>query len=52
MSEIPKDKPLLVHCKSGARAAAASALLEKEGFVVQYINDAVDPWLSGKEIKN
>jgi hydroxyacylglutathione hydrolase len=48
LEEIPTDKPVLVHCKSGARAAAASALLEKEGFVVQYINDAVDPWLSGK----
>jgi hydroxyacylglutathione hydrolase len=52
LEEIPTDKPVLVHCKSGARAAAASALLEKEGFVVQYINDAVDPWLSGREIKN
>lgn len=48
LEEIPTDKPVMVHCKSGARAAAASALLEKEGFVVQYINDAVDPWLSGK----
>lgn len=52
LEEIPTDKPVMVHCKSGARAAAASALLEKEGFVVQYINDAVDPWLSGKGIKN
>lgn len=52
LEEIPTDKPVLVHCKSGARAAAASALLEKEGFVVQYINDAVDPWLEGKGIKN
>jgi len=43
--EIPDDKTVLVHCKSGARAAAASAMLEKEGFVVQYINDAVEPWL-------
>ncbi len=52
LEEIPTDKPVLVHCKSGARAAAASALLEKEGLVVQYINDAVDPWLNGKGIKN
>lgn len=52
MDEIPTGKPLLVHCKSGARAAAASAMLEKEGMVVQYINDAVEPWLAGKGIKN
>lgn len=49
--EISNDKPVLVHCKSGARAAAASAMLEKEGLVVQYINDAVDPWLANG-IKN
>jgi hydroxyacylglutathione hydrolase len=48
VEEISTEKPVLVHCKSGARAAAASALLEKEGLVVQYINDAVDPWLDGK----
>lgn len=52
IEEISTDKPVLVHCKSGARAAAASAMLEKEGFVVQYINDAVDPWLAGKSVKN
>ncbi len=51
LEEIPTDKPVLVHCKSGARAAPASSLLEKEGFVVQYINDAVDPWLA-ERIKN
>lgn len=51
LEEIPTEKPVLVHCKSGARAAAASALLEKEGFVVQYINDAVDPWLE-ESIRN
>lgn len=52
LTEIPNEKPVLVHCKSGARAAVASAMLEREGFVVQYINDAVDPWLSSKAIKN
>jgi len=51
VKEISTEKPVLVHCKSGARAAAASALLEKEGLVVQYINDAVDPWLE-QSIKN
>ncbi|MEP1151800.1 MAG: MBL fold metallo-hydrolase [Balneola sp.] len=45
LDEVPTDKPVLVHCKSGARAAAASAMLEKEGLVVHYINDAIDPWL-------
>lgn len=48
LEEVPTDKPVLVHCKSGARAAAAAAMLEKEGMVVQYINDAVEPWLEKK----
>lgn len=52
LEEVPTDKPLLVHCKTGARAAAASAMLEKEGVVVQYINDTIEPWLAGKSIKN
>tara|TARA_R110002124_G_scaffold44656_2_gene135899 strand:+ start:9081 stop:10496 length:1416 start_codon:yes stop_codon:yes gene_type:complete len=51
MEEISMDKPVLVHCKSGARAAAASSLLEKEGFVVQYVNDEAELWLE-KSIKN
>jgi hydroxyacylglutathione hydrolase len=35
-AELPRDRPLLVHCNSGTRAAAAVALLERLGF------DAVD----------
>lgn len=45
INEVPTDKPVLVHCKSGARAAVASALLESEDITVYYVNDAVDPWL-------
>ncbi len=41
-SELPKDKTLLVHCKSGARASVASALLARDGFSVKYINDNVE----------
>ena len=40
LGELPKDRKLLVHCLSGARAAAASALLESEGFDVCYVDDA------------
>ncbi|MBO6525348.1 MAG: MBL fold metallo-hydrolase [Balneolaceae bacterium] len=45
IDEVPKDKPVLVHCKSGNRASFASALLESKGYEVQYIDDAVEPWL-------
>lgn len=40
--ELPKDKTLLVHCKSGFRASVASALLNRDGFSIKYINDDVE----------
>tara|TARA_R110000868_G_scaffold1211_2_gene9288 strand:+ start:2880 stop:4292 length:1413 start_codon:yes stop_codon:yes gene_type:complete len=46
MNEIPTDKPVLVHCKSGNRASFASALLEAKGWEVKFIDDAVEPWLA------
>lgn len=45
IDEVPADKPVLVHCKSGARASAASSLLERHGHVVHYVDDLVEPWL-------
>ena len=36
---VPKNKTLLVHCASGARAAAASAFLARNGYDVMYVND-------------
>jgi hydroxyacylglutathione hydrolase len=45
IDEVPSDKPIMVHCKSGARASAASAMLERADFAVKYIDDEVEPWL-------
>ncbi len=45
IEEVPTDKPVIVHCKSGARASAASSLLERYGHTVHYVNDLVEPWL-------
>ena len=39
LGELPRDRHLLVHCLSGARASAASSLLERKGFGVSAIND-------------
>lgn len=38
-SELPSDKPILVHCRSGARAAAAVSMLERLGFTAVDVND-------------
>lgn len=32
LEEVPRDKPILVHCRSGGRSARACALLQKHGF--------------------
>ena len=45
IAEIPKNQPVLVHCKSGNRASFASALLESKGWDVKFIDDSVNPWL-------
>ena len=40
LDAIPRDRPLWVHCQSGARAAVASAFLAAHGVDVVYVNDA------------
>lgn len=52
LDEVPKDKPVMVHCKSGARSAVASALLERHDFAVKYVDDKVEPWLEKKAVAN
>jgi len=32
LEEVPKDRPIIVHCRSGGRSARASALLQKHGY--------------------
>lgn len=39
LDEVPKEGTIYVHCKSGARAAVATALLEREGRDVVWVND-------------
>lgn len=33
MDKIAKDKPVIIHCRSGKRSAQAIMLLEREGYV-------------------
>jgi hydroxyacylglutathione hydrolase len=39
LDTLPTDKPLLVYCNSGARAAAAVAMLERLGVSAVDVND-------------
>jgi len=47
---VPKGKTLLVHCASGARAAAASAFLARNGYDVKYVNDAFAAYAEKNEV--
>jgi hydroxyacylglutathione hydrolase len=46
---LPEDKTLLVHCKTGARAAAASAFLKSVGRDVKYVNEAFADYTASKK---
>ena len=44
LNEIPRDKPVLVHCGSGTRSAHAAALLERDGYHVINVADLFENW--------
>jgi hydroxyacylglutathione hydrolase len=48
-ADLPSDKTLIVHCGSGARAAAASAYLQRTGRDVIYVNDHFSNYESTRE---
>jgi hydroxyacylglutathione hydrolase len=41
-NELPKDKTILVHCKKGARASVAAALLSRDGFNTKLVDDNIE----------
>lgn len=49
LDEVPRDKPVMAYCRSGNRAAIATALLAREGFDVTHVDGAFTSWpgLSG-----
>ncbi len=44
LSELPKDKPLVVHCQSGTRASYTCALLQRAGFDVINLRGGIVEW--------
>ena len=47
LDELPKDKEILIHCKSGGRSARAAKLLLSKGFPdVKNISGGIDAWLA------
>jgi hydroxyacylglutathione hydrolase len=44
LPEVPKDRPVLVHCRSGARSARACSLLQKYGYRVTNLAGGMLAW--------
>jgi molybdopterin/thiamine biosynthesis adenylyltransferase/rhodanese-related sulfurtransferase len=50
LSELPQDKPIVLHCKSGARSAEALAVLHKAGFAdAVHVGGGVLAWVKQVE---
>ena len=46
LATLPQDKPLVLHCKSGARSAEALAVLHKAGFAdAVHVGGGVLAWI-------
>ncbi len=49
LGELPRDREIIVHCKSGARSARAVKLLLESGFSrVTNVQGGIDAWLAGQ----
>ena len=44
IDEVATDKPILVYCRTGNRAAAAASLLRKEGYDVTMVDGMFSTW--------
>lgn len=44
LSEVPTDKPVFVHCRSGNRASFVAALLERNGYDVTLVDGMYESW--------
>jgi hydroxyacylglutathione hydrolase len=51
LGDVPTDRPIVVHCLVGARAAAAASLLERHGYHVSAVDDSFDNYeaLEGRQ---
>ncbi len=50
LEDIPAAEELVVYCASGNRAAAASALLAREGHSVRYVDDVFLRWHGSERV--
>lgn len=48
LSEIPKDKFIVIHCKTGGRGEIGYRLLKEEGYAVKFLNAECECSLTGE----
>lgn len=52
LAQLPKDKTVMVYCRSGRRSANAAGMLAAEGYVVFNLEGGILAWKeAGKEIE-
>jgi rhodanese-related sulfurtransferase len=44
LTELPKDRPLLVHCAGGYRSSIAASLLQQRGYEVSELAGGIAAW--------
>jgi hydroxyacylglutathione hydrolase len=44
LAEVPKNRPVVVHCRSGMRSAYAAGLLDRMGYSVTNVAGGFDAW--------
>lgn len=48
LADVPKDRPILVNCRSGARSARACSLLQRHGYEVTNLAGGMLAWDAAK----
>ena len=48
LAEIPKDKFIVVHCKTGGRGEIGYRMLKEEGYAVKFLNAECECYTSGE----
>ena len=46
VSQLPRDRPIVVHCQSGGRSAIAAAMLKVQGFDARNLSGGIKAWKS------
>lgn len=48
VKRLPKDQPIVVHCRSGGRSAVAVAMLKVQGFDARNLSGGIRAWIRRK----